>query len=451
MQVTYNEWPLYYWIKDTKAGEINGQGVGDVWFVVAHDGEIIMPAAVIPSVTVSDHEVEDDTVTITEVVSDGAGWLVIHAQTDGKPGPILGFQGVDDGVNSDVTVEIDAEKATETLYAMLHTDGGEAGTFEFPDGPDGPVMVDDKAVTPHFKALAKEMPAAGEEVAIFLSGSDELGPFLTDADGLTLYIFSRDEPGISNCYDQCAVNWPPLLIEVGQTPIGSEDLPASFGTTERTDGSLQVTYNDWPLYYWINDAEVGDTTGHGVGGVWAVTGLEPAVFTIVPDESEVSYEVGETFLGDNRFATAIGVTTQVEGKIMGDLANPRSVVLGPVDVDISQFKSDSERRDNKIRSDFLESSQFPLARFKPTEIEGIPGEYNQGDPVTMVITGDLTIKETTQPATFDVTVQFDGETLTGKATTTILMSDFGVGPISILGFLETEDEVILTFDFVAQP
>jgi predicted lipoprotein with Yx(FWY)xxD motif len=451
IQVTYNGWPLYYWVKDTSAGDITGQGVGDVWYVVDRVGEIVMTVGVMPSVTVNDQEIAENSVTIAEIVSDGAGWLVVHAQADGKPGPILGFAALEDGTNNDVVVEIDTEKVTETLYAMLHTDAGEVGTFEFPDGPDGPVMVDEKVVTPAFKIMAKEMPSSGEDVAIFLSNSDDLGPFLTDADGITLYIFAKDEPGISNCYDQCAVNWPPLLLEDGQTPIGSDGLTAEFGVTERSDGTTQVTYNGWPLYYWINDAAVGDTTGHAVGGVWAVAGVEPAVFSIIPGESQISYEVGETFLGDNRFATAIGITPQVTGTIMGDLTDPRSVVLGPIEVDISQFKSDSERRDNKIREDFLESTQFPLAIFKPTTIEGMPGEYVQGDPVTLSITGDLTIKEATQPVTFEVTTQLDDAELIGEATTTILMSDFGVGPISILGFLETEDEVLLTFNFVARP
>ncbi len=333
---------------------------------------------------------------------------------------------------------------------MLHTDGGEVGTFEFPDGPDGPVMVDGKVITPSFKVLAKEMSnSSGGEVAFFLSSSNELGPFLTDAEGMALYIFAKDEPGVSNCYDQCAVNWPPLLIGGGQAAIGSEELTAEFGTTERTDGTLQVTYNEWPLYHWINDAAPGDTTGHAVGSVWAVAGMEPTVFSIILGESEVSYEVGETFLGDNRFATAIGVTPQVTGMIMGDLTDPRSVVLGPAEVDISQFKSDSDRRDNKIRSDFLESTKFPIATFKPTEIEGIPDEYIEGEPLTLLVTGDLTVKETTQPVTFEVKAQLEDGALTDEASTTILMSDFGVGPISILGFLETEDEIILTFNYVA--
>jgi len=420
---------------------------------------LVMPEAeILPSVLVLDQELINDTVTVATVVSDGPGWLVIHAQAEGKPGPILGKTALSGGENTNVLVEIDAAKATETLYAMLHTDGGEVGTFEFPDGPDSPVMVDEKVVTPPFKVLAKEMPSEsealssdGENMTVLLSGNDELGPFLTDADGLTLYIFAKDEPGVSNCYEQCAVNWPPLLVEDGQVLSGSDDLTAEFGITERTDGTTQVTYNGWPLYFFINDAAPGDTTGQSVGGVWAVAGLEPAIFSIVPGESQVAYEVGETFLGDNRFSVAMGVTSQVEGQIMGDLSNPRSVVLGSIIVDISQFKSDSDRRDNKIRSDFLQSTQFPLATFKPTEVEGIPGEYSAGEPVTLQITGELTVKEVTQSVTFEATVQLEGDILTGEASTTILMSDFGVGPISILGMLRTEDEVKLTFNFVARP
>ena len=67
------------------------------------------------------------------------------------------------------------------------------------------------------------------------------------------------------------------------------------------------------------------------------------------------------------------------------------------------------------------------------------------------VTGDMTIKTTTKPVTWDVTTQLSGDTLTGTATTEILMSTFNVGPISILGMLNTEDKVKLTFEFVAKP
>ncbi len=101
-----------------------------------------------------------------------------------------------------------------------------------------------------------------------------LGAILTDDKGMTLYLFTNDTPGTSNCYNQCAVNWPPLLTS--GDPVAGEGADAALlGTTERTDGTVQVTYNGWPLYYWINDTGPGDTTGQGVGEVWYV--LSPQV------------------------------------------------------------------------------------------------------------------------------------------------------------------------------
>ncbi len=176
------------------------------------------------------------------------------------------------------------------------------------------------------------------------------------------------------------------------------------------------------------------------------------VFRIVPGESRVTYEVGETFLNqNNRFAVAVGVTTQVSGEINANLANPLESSIGVIEVDISQFKSDSSRRDSVIRNQWLESARFPIARFEPLRVEGLPETYSEATPYSFKVVGDLTVRETTREVTFDISARLDGDTLSGTATTTLLMSDFGVGPISIIGILNTEDQVKLTFDFVARP
>jgi len=91
--------------------------------------------------------------------------------------------------------------------------------------------------------------------------------FLVDGKGMTLYLFTKDTPGTSTCYDKCATAWPPLLTN--GTPVAGTGVDASkFGTTTRTDGTMQVTYNSWPLYYFAKDQQPGDTTGDGVGSVW---------------------------------------------------------------------------------------------------------------------------------------------------------------------------------------
>jgi polyisoprenoid-binding protein YceI len=181
---------------------------------------------------------------------------------------------------------------------------------------------------------------------------------------------------------------------------------------------------------------------------------EPVVslFKIVPGESQLQYEVGEVFLNqDSRFNVAVGVTRQISGEISGDRDNPQTVTFSTFKADISQFTSDSNRRDNAIRNRFLESTRFPEVTFNVTEVEGIPDTYQDGQEVALQISGELTVREVTQPVTFDAVVKLEGDTLSGVATTTILMSDFGFGPISIAGILNTEDEVKVTLTFVARP
>ena len=163
----------------------------------------------------------------------------------------------------------------EVLHAMLHTDAGEVGTWEFPDGADVPVRDGDgNVITPAFAVLAGEMDDAMAMAPVLqIGGNDELGEFLVDAEGLTLYMFLKDEPGVTNCYDTCAEKWPPLFVE-GDTTLGEGVDAALVGTTDRTDGSVQLTYNGWPLYYWIEDTAPGHAYGQNVGEVWFV--LSPA-------------------------------------------------------------------------------------------------------------------------------------------------------------------------------
>lgn len=96
----------------------------------------------------------------------------------------------------------------------------------------------------------------------------ELGQYLTDSEGRALYLFLNDERGgPSTCYDGCAENWPPFVVE--DTATAGEGVAESLlGTTEREDGSLQATYYGWPLYYLAQDEAGGDTNGHGAGDVW---------------------------------------------------------------------------------------------------------------------------------------------------------------------------------------
>jgi predicted lipoprotein with Yx(FWY)xxD motif len=85
---------------------------------------------------------------------------------------------------------------------------------------------------------------------------------LTDAKGMTLYTFDKDTAGVTNCYDDCAVKWPPALAAADAKADGE------FTLVDRKDGSKMWAFKGMPLYGWVKDAAPGDTTGDGVGGVW---------------------------------------------------------------------------------------------------------------------------------------------------------------------------------------
>ncbi|WP_019377432.1 hypothetical protein [Virgibacillus halodenitrificans] len=99
--------------------------------------------------------------------------------------------------------------------------------------------------------------------------NDDVGKYLADSDGMTLYYFTKDEEGKSNCSDKCLENWPAFTTQDFEVPEGfSKD---DFGTIMREDtGEEQVTYKGYPLYYFVKDKEKGDVNGQGVKDVWYI-------------------------------------------------------------------------------------------------------------------------------------------------------------------------------------
>jgi len=103
-----------------------------------------------------------------------------------------------------------------------------------------------------------------------------LGSVLVDGQGFTLYLYEPDaQSGHSRCSGPCAVEWSPLTLTSGvKSPIAGSGVSASLlSTTRRTDGTVQVTYDNWPLYTWAQDTAPGQATGEGLdnlGGLWYV-------------------------------------------------------------------------------------------------------------------------------------------------------------------------------------
>lgn len=102
-----------------------------------------------------------------------------------------------------------------------------------------------------------------------LLSDDQHGEYLADSEGMTLYYFINDEPGKSNCTEDCLENWPPFNEDVTGVPEGYDE--KDFGTVTRQDtGETQVTYKDYPLYYFKKDQEQGDVNGQGAKDAWYI-------------------------------------------------------------------------------------------------------------------------------------------------------------------------------------
>ncbi|MGE7761525.1 beta-propeller fold lactonase family protein [Peribacillus sp. NPDC097895] len=98
--------------------------------------------------------------------------------------------------------------------------------------------------------------------------SDEVGKYVADQDGMTLYYFTKDDSNVSNCKGPCLEIWPPFRADniISNKGFDNKD----FKTIIRDDGKQQTTYKGQPLYYYVKDKQAGDINGQGVNNVWYV-------------------------------------------------------------------------------------------------------------------------------------------------------------------------------------
>jgi predicted lipoprotein with Yx(FWY)xxD motif len=125
-------------------------------------------------------------------------------------------------------------------------------------------------------AVSQASSAARAQIKV---SKTALGQILVTARGRTLYMFAADKHGKSACYSSCATYWPPLLTTTAHV-TGTGLKPSMLGTTKRTDGTLQITYNGHPLYRFLKDTKAGQASGQGLnvsGGLWWVMSPSGAV------------------------------------------------------------------------------------------------------------------------------------------------------------------------------
>jgi predicted lipoprotein with Yx(FWY)xxD motif len=265
--VTYNKMPLYYWVKDTKAGDTTGIGVGGVWYVVSPAGKVVGMEASINLATDAKYG---------KILTDAKGMtLYMYTKDEANKSncnegclkawpPLLtyGAPKLGDGVDASLVGTADLADGSKIVtynkmplyYWVKDTKPGDTTGI----GVGGVWYV-----------VSNDGKIVGVEATINIANDAKFGKILVDGKGMTLYMYTKDEANKSNCNAACLKNWPPVLTS--GTPKLGENVDASLiGTADLADGSKIVTYNKMPLYYWVKDTKPGDTTGVGVGNVWYV-------------------------------------------------------------------------------------------------------------------------------------------------------------------------------------
>ncbi|HEV8556138.1 MAG TPA: hypothetical protein VGR06_07055 [Actinophytocola sp.] len=124
----------------------------------------------------------------------------------------------------------------------------------------------------------KSTPAGGGPVRggpTIKVADSEVGPILVDGSGRTLYGFTRDRDKSSNCDADCIAVWP-ALTSSAPASAGDRAVTSLLGQAGPAEGAAQVTYGEWPLYYYVGDAVAGDLNGQGIDDEW---------FVVAPDGS----------------------------------------------------------------------------------------------------------------------------------------------------------------------
>jgi polyisoprenoid-binding protein YceI len=182
------------------------------------------------------------------------------------------------------------------------------------------------------------------------------------------------------------------------------------------------------------------TPGATADGTWAVQ-PGPDVFG--------GYRILELLAGETIKKTAAGRSPAVTGRLT---VNGSTVSTAKVDVDVTQLKSDRSQRDNRIRTDGLETDTFRTASFELTAPLDLGTTPAAGTEISVQAPGNLTLHGVTRPATFALNARWNGDTIDVAGSTPVVLADYQINPPSIGGFVSVDDHgtVELQLTFVRQ-
>jgi polyisoprenoid-binding protein YceI len=190
-------------------------------------------------------------------------------------------------------------------------------------------------------------------------------------------------------------------------------------------------------------AEPDSTVGEASG--------EPVAFVIDSAQSSAAFEIDEVLRGEPK--RVVGTTSEIAGQFLVDPDDLASIEFSPIVINARTFQTDSGNRDRAIRGPVIldsASDEFEFINFEISSVEGLGGGLIEGEPLSFSVTGDLTIRDTVNPVTFDVTASMAGDSaIEGTAEATVLRSDYGIGIPNAPGVADVSDEVLIRLEFVA--
>ena len=136
-----------------------------------------------------------------------------------------------------------------------------------------PPTTPNPTLTPNQTQTSSPMPAltptpTSSSFNINFASKAIIGNYLVDSRRMTLYYTVSDKPGYSNLPDETLSVWPTFYTPNILVPPSIE--ASDFGTYKRDNNVKQTTYKGYPLYYFFQDMQPGDTLGNKAGGVWFV-------------------------------------------------------------------------------------------------------------------------------------------------------------------------------------
>ena len=171
-------------------------------------------------------------------------------------------------------------------------------------------------------------------------------------------------------------------------------------------------------------------------------------FALSPEQSEARYRVREQLVNVSLPNDAVGATNQVTGAVVINSDGTVDPAASRFEVDMASLRSDSDRRDNFVRRNVLQTDQFPKAVFVPTRVEGLTFPLADSGQFAFKLIGDLTIRDVTQEVAWDVTGTLENGQAQGQARTEFTFATFNLTQPRVPVVLSIEDRIILELDGV---